>query len=435
MSVVADELSGHLLPHGTEVVAIEVLLVARPLPELRHLALQVTQTVLTGLHGIIAQVFGLAARVVAVALAVPPPQAAVLLHAVLGKERFQETVVLIGVLGTKHGTVAPLDGPEVVVVDAWEDTLAVQSVLGLCHVVETCIVHDAGRMAVLLHPGLAAQGIHGHGAAGPEVVAQAEGVSHLVRGDEAYELPHEFLVVVHLAGSLIDAAGLYHVPVVYERHDIVVPADVALYDFTAAGVADMRAVGIGDGTGQVAYHAVAGILHAHGGVLGPLLAAYGILETGPLEGHLPVVDTLYEVLPPLLGRGGVDVVDDGLLGFHEFSAAHLLDILGTGLQPVACYVALGPDTLLLVVIVLVVVGEIAHAGVIVAGHHGFLGQEHEGDVETQGDAPRGPGGGQGGAGGGVGLGDAHLGVGGEGLDVLDVTVEHARQSELPLVAL
>ena len=69
-------------------------------------------------------------------------------------------------------------------------------------------------MSVGLNPGLVAQTVYGDGRGRAEVVTQSERVAYLVRGDEADELAHEFVVVVHLPGSFIECRGLDEVPVV-----------------------------------------------------------------------------------------------------------------------------------------------------------------------------------------------------------------------------
>lgn len=213
------------------------------------------------------------------------------------------------------------------------------------------------------HPCLVAQGIDGHGAGGAEIVAQAKGVAHFVAADEAHQLAHEFGVVLHFLSGFVEVAGLYHVPIVNQGHDVVIPADVALQNLAGARVVDLRAIGIGDVAGEVADDAVAGILHRHGAVIGPLLTADSILETGLLKGLLPVVHTLNEVGPPLLGRSGVYIIDDGLLGLYEVPPPHGVDgcrILG--LQTPAGNEVARLHALLVVGVVGEVVGEIAHAG-------------------------------------------------------------------------
>ena len=148
----------------------------------------------------------------------------------------------------------------------------------------------------------------------------------------------------------------------------------------------MRTICIGDGTCQIADHRETGILHAHGGVvLGPFLATDSVLPTSLFKGFLPVVYTHDEVLAPLLGSCRVDVIDDGLLGFDEFATAHLLGILGIlGLQTETGNHNLLAYTLLLVAELVETMCEVTYTLVKQTGHHGFLGQEHQADVQTEG---------------------------------------------------
>ena len=92
-------------------------------------------------------------------------------------------------------------------------------------------------------------------------MAQAERVAYLVRGHKADELAHQFVVVLHLLCGFVQCASLHEVPVVEERHHVVVPTDVAFQNLACAGVVNVRSVGVFYVRGQVAYARVARILH------------------------------------------------------------------------------------------------------------------------------------------------------------------------------
>ena len=419
MPHVAEVLTDDVIVEYVHVVVIDVLLVVgRPFSEAHDFAFQVHKAITAGLHGIVAQVFRLAAGINLAALTVAPPQARILLG--LSHQRLHQSVVIIGVVGL-HGHVPPLDGPYVIVTDAGEDALAADAVFGLRHIIEACIIHNAGRVAVCFHPGLGTKTVHRHGAAAAEVVPERECVSHLMTADKADELSHQFFVEIHLAGRLVDAAGLHQIPVVHQTHHIVVPADVAFQYFARAGVTHVRAIGVLDGGGQIADAAVAGVLHAHGGVVfRPLACLDGILPSCLLKGLLPVLHALNQIFAPLLGCGRVDIVDDGLHGFHGLSCTLARHILGACLQSPAGGYAHGFHTLLVIGKLVVSVGEIPHARVEIADGHGISREHHEAHVEAEGDLARLSCGGDASAVGGEGLHHAHLGVHGERLDVLDI---------------
>ena len=109
----------------------------------------------------------------------------------------------------------------------------------------------------------------------------------------------------------------------------------------------------------------------------------GIFPTGFFESYLPVVHTLDEILAPLLGRSGVDVVNNLLLGFDEFAALHAFGISAVlGFEAVAHDVAFVFHALLAVAKAHKAVGKVAHAGVEQTALHEVLGKEHEGVVEA-----------------------------------------------------
>ena len=288
-------------------------------------------------------------------------------------------MVAFGIVGSEHGTIAPLNRPLVIVADAGKDTAAGDAVLGLCDVVETGIVHDARRVTVAFHEAAAAQTVHGHQRGGAEIVAQAESVTDFVGGDETNELSHEFLVELHLARCFVKVAGLNHIPMMHKLHDVVIPADVAFKDFSAAWVVNLRAVGVGDGGSEITDDGESGIFHGHAvNAVGPLLRTNGVFETGFLERFLPVVHALNEIGSPLLGGGRVDVIDNRFLWFNQFAAS---EAGGVGavlrLQTPASDETLGLHVLLCVGVAFETVGEVADARVEQACQHGRFGKQDE----------------------------------------------------------
>ena len=235
-------------------------------------------------------------------------------------------------------------------------------------------------MAVAFDPLLVAQLLDGCCRRGTHIVAKAEGVAHLMRTDETDELPHELVGEVHGLGTLVERAALRHVPLLDERHDVVIPADVSLDDFARTGVDNARTIGILGLAGQIAQHGETGVVDRHGGVVGPVLGHNGILEAGGFEGHIPIVDALLQILHPLLGRSGVNIVDDLLLGLHQTACLIGLDVLG--LKAIA-----RDDGIVLWGIIVAILRhliiKIADAIIEKTGLHGHFGQKHQRGVETQ----------------------------------------------------
>ena len=377
---VAAELGDDGIVHAGD-VGVHVGLLFVPRGDLLQDALEVRDAVGAGHHGVVAEVLGQGSRVVVTAFAAEP-QTRVLRQALDDHFVPVEMVLLRGLEVGR--LVAELDGPLVVVVDAGVETFLADVVLGLRDVVEAGVVHDGDGVAVLLDPSLVAELLHGGLGAGAHVVAQAEGVAHLVGGDETDQVAHQLFVEFNLAGARIHSAGLDLVPVVDQGHHVVVPADVALQDFPGTGVMDIGAVGVRDRGGEVADHGEARVLEAHAqlfGILGPLLGVDGVLPAGLLEGDLPVVHAGDEVLAPLLRRGRIDVIDDRLDRLHELAALLLLDVLRTGFQAPAGDVADVLDGLLVVGEFAVAAGEVAHARVEPALLHRGLREQEDGGVQ------------------------------------------------------
>ena len=125
-----------------------------------HDTLQILYAIVRGHHIVVAQVLRLRTRVCSLALVTAPPQAAVTLQ-LLGDLTAKHLFLVVGVLELWTVLVTPLDGPAVVVVDTREEASLTNLILRLCHIVEAGIVHDARRVAVLLHPCFVAQFLNG----------------------------------------------------------------------------------------------------------------------------------------------------------------------------------------------------------------------------------------------------------------------------------
>ena len=207
-------------------------------------------------------------------------------------------------------------------------------------------------------------------------------MSYLVTADEAYELAHQFVVEVGTLRPLVEGTALGDIPFAHQVEHVVVPADVALDDFTTAWIDDARTVGILGRGWQVAYHREACIVDTHRRVVGPLTRLDGIAEACCLEGDVPVLDTLLEVLDPLAGRGGVDIVDDGIdrlgettcsiglhIARHETIARDVAEVLRHLVVDETRHTVL----------------EVSHTLVADAGLHRRFGQEHDTGVEREGN--------------------------------------------------
>ena len=278
--------------------------------------------------------------------------------------------------------VAPFDGPFVVDIDAWEQSALRHAVLGLSHIVEACIVHDAHRVAIGLHPLLVAELLHGCGTAGDHVVAQAERVANLMGRDKADELAHELVGQLHGLRTLVERPALGDIPFAYEVHHVVIPADMALDDLAAARVNDARTIGVLRFGRQIAQETVACVVGTDVAALGHFTGNDGVFKSGSFKGSVPVVDAGDEIGHPFLWRCRVDVVDDLLFRFHELALFIGLRVLGLQAIAVDDGIAFRGRT----------VGEACLTGLeksdtVVSDTwlHRLLGQEHDARVHADGD--------------------------------------------------
>ena len=384
MVLIACELTDHLTVHHRQVFVLVVLLL-RPRRQILHHTLQVLQSIFRSFHAVVTQIFRLSARVFVLSFSAEPQTRIVAQH--LSGLLHQLLLLLKLVLELRSPLIAPLDGPLVVVVDAGEQSLLANLILRLCHVVETGIIHDAHRMTVGLHPLLVTQFLYRRGKRCTHVVAQPERVSHFVRRHEPHQLSHQLIVELHGLGAFVQRPALHHVPLSEQIGDIVEPADVRLYDFARTRVNNAGAVGILVLRRQIAQHAEACIVETHCVViLRPLLGHDGILEASSLEGHVPVVDALYQIGNPFLRCGRVDVIDDLFLRLNQLSCQILLLVLRH--EAIARHERFVASLCLVVAELTERVDEVAHPVVPQPLAHRLFGQQHHRRVEPHRQRPR-----------------------------------------------
>ncbi len=131
----------------------------------------------------------------------------------------------------------------------------------------------------------------------------------------------------------------------------------------ATGIMDIWTIGILDIRGEIAQHRVSGVLKAHRTVAGrPYAALNSVLETGFFKGFLPVVDPLDQVRHPLRGRSRIDIVNDRLERFDQFTPLPFLPVFRPRLKPPAHDKFLVIDLLLVITVYGIIIREIAGPG-------------------------------------------------------------------------
>ena len=156
MGEVAHVLAKTSLVHLLDFLVV-VVLDAEPLGYVGDNLLEVLDTIVVGLHVVVAEVFHLVGGVDGEEQLLGTE----LIHgvALLGLDDGVEILVLVfGSFGVLEETVAPVDGVYIVYADDWGNHAhTALEVAGLCHVVVAGVVHDTGRGAILLGERGAAQ--------------------------------------------------------------------------------------------------------------------------------------------------------------------------------------------------------------------------------------------------------------------------------------
>ena len=165
----------------------------------------------------------------------------------------------------------------------------------------------------------------------------------------------------------------------------MIPDDIGREDFAAAGVDIARAHGVGNIGDGIFHTAVPHVVGVEVGVVLGIVAGHdGILETGSLEGGVPVLHTLLHDVAPLLGEGTVDVEDNRLLGLNQLASEVGFAILVLRFEPPAVDVLRAVYAVLVARVDVFGAREETHPTVVDAGAHGLLGQKYQRAVHGHG---------------------------------------------------
>ena len=149
--------------------------------------------------------------------------------------------LLIGV--TCKLSVAPFRGKVIIRADARKQA---RLIAGLGDIVETRVVHDGRRGAVVLDPISIAQLLDGIARRGLHIVREAERMPHFVRDNKPNQLTDEIIRHGQTLCAFIDRRRLHEIPVAHELLYIVIHANVRFENLAGARIAHMRAEGVLD---------------------------------------------------------------------------------------------------------------------------------------------------------------------------------------------
>ena len=201
------------------------------------------------------------------------------------------------------------------------------TVTRLCHIVETCIVHDRGGSGIhTIRKCFGTQGICRKSPGSNHIVAQAQRVPHLVACHKAHGIAHQLIRQPYSSCFGTYDTGLHCNPFLKHAQHIMPPHDVRFQYLTRTGVEDRGAHGIGFGGGGIGQHGVVHVILIHIHAVRQLPCNDGILESGTFKSSLPILDSLLDIFPPTTGSGVLDVEHNRFGRFHQFTAKVTLPV-------------------------------------------------------------------------------------------------------------
>ena len=155
----------------------------------------------------------------------------------------------------------------------------------------------------------------------------------------------------------------------------MIPDNVGRQYLTRARIHIAWSHGIG-GFGNGIFHAaVTHIVRIERGVVLRIVAhLHSVLETGSFEGRVPVQYALLYRAAPLLGKGRIDVENDGLAGFYQLTGEVFLPVAVARFDAPAVYQAAFVNAVGLRTVHLLAGREIPHAPVVQARTHQSVGR-------------------------------------------------------------
>ena len=253
-----------------------------------------------------------------------------ILHGLVGHgfDGLRFAVEVIGILGIV--AVVPVDG-EVVVFSEFGGREAHALVAGLGYVVETSVVHDGGRGAVLAREGGVAERVGGEGGGGGHVVFETERVTYFVSDGISKTLLEDGGGQGVGTHGGIDVGRLHEAPFIKEVFDVVVDDDRCVDDLAGGGVYPRGTHGILVGVGDVADARVGEVVGIELRIFlrgGEIAHLHGVLEADLFESLVPTQHTFADGLLPRGGEVGIDVENNGLLGLYEAAGRVVGQLLG-----------------------------------------------------------------------------------------------------------
>src|SRR5947199_10709344 len=112
--------------------------------------------------------------------------------------------------------------------------------------------------------------------------------------DESDQIAHEGIIEFHLPGPGIYCGCLEHIPVMYQLHHVVIPADMTLQVLSATRVCNIRTIGIFDILGEIADYVEPFMFQTHSMViLRPFFGDYVMPEPYFFKSVLTFLDFCY----------------------------------------------------------------------------------------------------------------------------------------------
>ena len=158
--------------------------------------------------------------------------------------------------------------------------------------------------------------------------------------NKSYELSHDLIFKRYTLSLWINRCCVNEIPVSQQVHDIMIPKNITLKDFSRSRIMDMWSLRILYVCSNISDHRVSNIFRCPIRIFfcrWRIFTSYGVFESCLFKRLLPIINSLFDVLSPFFRCCSIDIVNDRFHRFNKFSAYVSIPIFG--FQSPSCYIA------------------------------------------------------------------------------------------------
>ena len=149
---------------------------------------------------------------------------------------------------------------------------------------------------------------------------------------EAHSISHQFIREFHSTGLRTDSTRLHRNPFLQHTQYIVPPHDICFKNFSRTRIKNRRSHRIGFCRSSISQHRIIHVIHIYRHAICNLFCDNGIFKTGTFKSHLPVFNTLFDILTPTVRSRIFNIKHNRFSRFYQLATQVTFTIFRFRLQ-------------------------------------------------------------------------------------------------------